>query len=81
MEHATGRLAQEVARLGGHYAHVLDEHIDSKRDDVVDESWLHGRFSYVLCRRTGSARAKQPTARPQSHSSPTSCAWRHLSRQ
>ena len=55
MEHATGRLAQEVARLGGHYAHVLDEHIDSKRDDVVNESWLHGRFTYVLYRRTGSA--------------------------
>jgi len=55
MEHATGRLAQEVARLGGHYAHVLDEHIESKRDDVANESWLHGRFSYVLYRRTGSA--------------------------
>ena len=55
MEHATARLAQEVARLGGHYAHVLDEHIDSRRDDVVNESWLYGRFSYVLYRRNGSA--------------------------
>jgi len=51
MAHATDRLAQEVARLGGHYAHVLDEHIDSKRDDRIDESWLHGRFSYILYRR------------------------------
>ena len=51
LEHATARLAQEVARLGGHYAHVLDEHIDSKRDDLTNESWLHGRFSYVLYRR------------------------------
>jgi len=51
MAHATDRLIQEVARLGGHYAHVLDEHIDSRRDDLTDESWLHGRFSYVLYRR------------------------------
>jgi hypothetical protein len=55
MTHATSRLGQEVARLGGHYAHVLDEHIDSKRDDAVNESWLHGRFSYVLYRRPASA--------------------------
>jgi len=48
MAHTTDRLVQEVARLGGHYAHVLDEHIDSKRDDRTDESWLQGRFSYVL---------------------------------
>ena len=53
MERATERLVQEVARLGGHYAHVLDEHVDSKRDDAVNESWLHGRFSYVLYRRKG----------------------------
>lgn len=53
MEHTKERLAQEVARLGGHYAHVLDEHIDSKRDDLTNESWLHGRFSYVLYRRGG----------------------------
>ena len=53
MAHTRARIAQEVARLGGHYAHVLDEHIDSRRDDVTDESWLHGRFSYVLYRRTG----------------------------
>jgi len=51
MQHLYDRLTQEVARLGGHYAHVLDEHIDSRRDDAVDESWLHGRFSYVLYRR------------------------------
>jgi hypothetical protein len=45
------RLVQGVARPGGHYAHMLDEHIESERDDRADESWLHGRFSYVLCRR------------------------------
>ena len=51
MEHTQLRLEQEVTRLGGHYAHVLDEHIDSRRDDGTGESWLHGRFSYVLYRR------------------------------
>lgn len=55
MAHATERLEQEVSRLGGHYAHVLDEHIDGRRDDVANESWLYGRFSYVLYRRTGAA--------------------------
>ena len=54
MAHATARLVQEVERLGGHYAHVLDEHVDSRRDDAAGESWLAGRFSYVLYRRPGS---------------------------
>ena|ERR1041385_5134374 len=51
MEHTRLRLEQEVRRLSGHYAHVLDEHIESRRDDATGESWLHGRFSYVLYRR------------------------------
>jgi hypothetical protein len=45
------RLAQEIARLGGHYAHVLDESIDVRHDDVAGEAWLHGKFSYMLYRR------------------------------
>ena len=52
MAHTTGRLTQEIARLGGHYAHVLDEHVESHRDDAANESWLKGRFSYMLYRRT-----------------------------
>jgi hypothetical protein len=56
MAHVAARLEQEVARLGGDYAHVVDEHVDSRRDDLTTESWLHGRFSYVLYRR-GPARA------------------------
>ena len=44
------RLIQEMTRLGGDYAHVLDEHVDSRRDDATSESWLHGRFTYVLYR-------------------------------
>ncbi len=46
------RLEQEIARLGGHYAHVRDESIDSRHDDALNETWLHGRFTYVLYRRT-----------------------------
>jgi hypothetical protein len=51
MANAESRLNQEVARLGGHYAHVLDEAIVPKHDDVAGEAWLHGRFSYMLYRR------------------------------
>lgn len=56
MANAEGRLVQEVARLGGDYAHVHDEEITPKRDDAAGEAWLHGRFSYMLYRR--------PIARP-----------------
>jgi len=45
------RLAQEITRLGGHYAHVHDESVDTRRDDATNEAWLHGRFSYMLYRR------------------------------
>jgi hypothetical protein len=50
MEHTRFRLEQEVKRLGGDYTHVLNEHIDSQRNDANGESWPHGRFSYVLYR-------------------------------
>jgi hypothetical protein len=42
------RLSQEVSRLGGRFAHVLDERIEAKRDPVLNEAWLHGRYTYVL---------------------------------
>jgi hypothetical protein len=45
------RLEQEVGRLGGNYAHVLNESIDSRHNDATGEAWLHGRFSYVLSRK------------------------------
>lgn len=45
------RLEQEVARLGGHYAHILDESVDSRHDEAVGEAWLHGSFTYTLYRR------------------------------
>lgn len=51
MADAESRLVQEASRLGGHYVHVLDEAIQPKHDDAAGESWLYGRFSYVLYRR------------------------------
>lgn len=48
MTRTESRLGQEVERLGGHYAHVLQESIDSRHDDATGESWLHGRFTYTL---------------------------------
>jgi len=51
MNQARTRLEQEVARLGGHYAHVLDETVDSRHDAVSGEAWLHGCFTYSLYRR------------------------------
>jgi hypothetical protein len=51
MANADTRLRQEIARLGGHYAHVHDESIDTRHDEAAGEAWLHGRFSYMLYRR------------------------------
>ena len=45
------RVSQEVARLGGHYAHVHGESIEVRHDEAAGEAWLHGRFSYMLYRR------------------------------
>jgi hypothetical protein len=44
------RLEQEIARLGGDYAHVLDESVESKHDAVTGEAWLHGSLTYMLYR-------------------------------
>ena len=51
LENTRARMKQEIDRLGGHYAHVLDESIDSRHDDATGEAWLHGRFTYTLYRR------------------------------
>jgi hypothetical protein len=51
MQHTHARLKQEIDRLGGHYAHVLYESIDSRHDDATGEAWLHGRFTYILYRQ------------------------------
>ena len=57
MARARVRLEQEVARLNGHYAHVLHEAIDVRHDDVKGEAWLHGCFVYVLYCRDGQKTA------------------------
>jgi len=48
MTQAKKRLSEEISRLGGSCAHVLNESIDSRHDDVTGEAWLHGLFAYVL---------------------------------
>jgi len=52
------RLEQEIARLGGHYAHVVNEVIDSRHDDAKAEAWLRGRFDYVLYRHAANAQER-----------------------
>lgn len=54
MKNVEDRLSQEIARLGGHYAHVYEESIDTRHDDRTGEAWLRGRFSYMLYRRAAS---------------------------
>ena len=56
MANAEKRLVQEVARLGGHFAHVCDEAIVPKHDGAAGEAWLHGRFGYMLYRRPRQSR-------------------------
>jgi len=51
MATARARLQQEIVRLGGHYAHILGETVDSRHDDGTGEAWLRGRFSYMLLKR------------------------------
>lgn len=60
MAKACARLNQEIVRLGGDYAHVLSESVDSKHDMATGEAWLHGRMSYTLYRKTQPSRADHP---------------------
>jgi hypothetical protein len=64
MTNVHARLAQEIARYGGHYAHVNDESIDTRHDDATGEAWLHGRFSYMLYRRPPQSRQSIPPRQP-----------------
>ena len=52
MKQARVRLEQEVARLHGDYAHVVDEAIDVRHDEATGEVWLRGCFTYMLYRRS-----------------------------
>jgi hypothetical protein len=53
MAQARVRLEQELRRQHGHYAHVLSESIETKRDEASGDAWLHGTFGYVVLRRAG----------------------------
>ena len=44
------RLGEEIVRLGGRYAHVYKEAVDTRHDDPRGEAWLHGIFEYTLYR-------------------------------
>ena len=52
MANTEARLAQEIARLEGQYAHVYDESLEPCRNEATGETWLHGRFSYMLYRHS-----------------------------
>ena len=44
------RFEAEIARLGGRYAHVLDEYVETRHDPATGEAWLHGQYTYMLYR-------------------------------
>lgn len=48
MANAELRITEELARLGGRYAHVHSESIGAKHDDRAGEAWLHGTFTYMV---------------------------------
>jgi len=48
MPRGEDRIRQEVHRLGGSCAHVLEEQFTSKRDDATQEFWLEGRFRFMM---------------------------------
>jgi hypothetical protein len=50
MTNARERLREEIDRLGGRYAHVLDESIETRHNASTGEAWLHGCFTYMLYR-------------------------------
>ena len=54
MANAQIRLEQEINRLGGAYAHVLNESVDSRHDEATSVAWLHGSFSYMLYGRVNA---------------------------
>jgi len=50
MAKARERLTEEMVRLGGRYAHVLDESIETRHNPSTGEAWLARRFTYMLYR-------------------------------
>jgi hypothetical protein len=54
MAKVAAELDREIRRLGAQYAHVLSESIDSKRNDIANEAWLRGSFTYVVYRHSAN---------------------------
>jgi len=50
LEAAERRATQELVRLGGSCAHIIDEQIVAKIDDTTGTFWLHGGFRFVMYR-------------------------------
>jgi hypothetical protein len=50
MANARTRLCEEIVRLGGRFAHVLRESIETHHNPATGEVWLHGCFTYELFR-------------------------------
>jgi hypothetical protein len=48
MASARTRLSEEIHRLGGRFAHVLSESIETRHNPATGEAWLHGCFTYML---------------------------------
>jgi hypothetical protein len=44
------RVRQEVERLGGSCAHILDEEVTGRTDDAAAMFWLRGRFRFLMYR-------------------------------
>jgi hypothetical protein len=63
MTEVNARLEQEVRRLGGDYAHVRTEAVDTRRNEAAGEAWLHGRFGYALL-KAGPRKAGDDTLQP-----------------
>jgi hypothetical protein len=57
MAHVSERIAQEIRRLQGSCAHILEEDIKPKVDNTAGRYRLEGTFSYVLYRHPASAAA------------------------
>lgn len=53
MHSAVERIGQEVVRLHGSCAHVVDEQIEPKVSYERGEAWLWGMFTFVLYRHPG----------------------------
>jgi hypothetical protein len=56
-EQAAERIRQEVLRLGGTCAHVVDEAITAKTNDAEALFSLRGRFRFVMYVHAGTAHA------------------------